>query len=120
VVIDLETETTGVFARRRITKKGVVDGFGSLLKWFGGTATQGDLQELKTAIEVVRKSASLATMDALKMKQRVQTFSRLTNEHFDKMQSVLEQEHKSITQLYEFVRSVFDTHSSNSTLSHLH
>lgn len=35
VVIDLEAETTGVFTRRRIVKKGVVDGFGSLLKWFG-------------------------------------------------------------------------------------
>jgi hypothetical protein len=48
-------------------------------------------------------------MDALKTKQGLQTFSRLTNERFDKMQSVLEQEHKSITQLYESVKSVFDT-----------
>jgi hypothetical protein len=48
-------------------------------------------------------------MDALKTKQGLQTFSRLTNQRFDKMQSVLEQEHKSITQLYESVRLVFDT-----------
>jgi hypothetical protein len=49
VVIDLEAETTSVFARKQIVKKGIVDGFRSFLKWFGGTATQDDLQELKTA-----------------------------------------------------------------------
>jgi hypothetical protein len=43
VVIDLEAETTSVYTRKRIVKKGIVDGFGTLLKWFGGTATQGDL-----------------------------------------------------------------------------
>jgi hypothetical protein len=68
-----------------------------------------DVHELKTAMQVIRKSATLAFAKSIRVKQGVVTFSRLTNERFDRMQAILEQEHKSITELNESVKSAYDT-----------
>jgi hypothetical protein len=108
IIYDIDSEPASPFARRRVSKA-IIDGAGYFLRWADGVATMDDIHELKTAMEVVRKSATLASAESIRVKQGVATFSRLTNERFDRMHAILEQEHKSITELYESVTAAYDT-----------
>jgi hypothetical protein len=66
-----------------------VDGAGTAIKWLTGLATEQDLRDMKNTMEVVRKTASLASLDAIKTRQGFATFSKLTNERFGQMESTI-------------------------------
>ena len=109
MIYDFGNEAPTIFGRRRIVKKGVIDGLGSALKWFAGTATESDIHDLRNAMEVIRKSSSLASIDAIKTRQGLATFSKVAQERFDQIDSIIAREHHSISQVFEHVKSLHDT-----------
>ena len=109
MIYDLDTEKSLPFGSRRLVKKGVIDGLGSALQWLAGIATEHDIQEMRSAMEVIRKSANLASINAIKTRQGIATFSKITQERFDQIDSILAREHYSVFQVFEQVKSLHET-----------
>ena len=108
IIYDKDSEPTSPFARRRFPKA-IIDGAGYFLRWVGGVATMDDIHDLKAAMEIVSKTASLASTETIRVRQGLATFSRVTNQRLDRLQTVLEEELQSIGHLYQRAQLAYDT-----------
>jgi hypothetical protein len=80
--------------------RGLIDAVGNAFSWAFGTATEGEIEDMKKAFELAKTQAVLAAKEASRSREGLATFTRLQNERLDNLKGALEAEQQSIRQLY--------------------
>jgi hypothetical protein len=73
-------------------------------RWAFGTAKLSDVAELKQALDIVKADVQVSAQDAIKVREGLATFSKLSNERMDRFHAVLQTEHDSLQNLYDNVK----------------
>jgi aryl-alcohol dehydrogenase-like predicted oxidoreductase len=60
--------------------------------------------ELKQALDIVKADVQVSAQDAIKVREGLATFSKLSNERMDRFHAVLQTEHDSLQNLYDNIK----------------
>jgi Txe/YoeB family toxin of Txe-Axe toxin-antitoxin module len=97
-------------SRRRATR-GLLDFIGSASSYLFGTATEGEIGELRESIRKIEAMAETAAADASRTRDRLAEFTKLQNERTDSLSNVLREQHRMLETIYREVRTGSDASS---------
>jgi hypothetical protein len=106
LVPDIEWSPPGVRAR---TGRGLVDFIGIASSYLFGTATEGDIEQIKKSIRDVETMAETTAADASRVRQGLATFTKVQNERMDNFRRVLQEEQRGVTEVYRQLRAAAET-----------
>jgi hypothetical protein len=102
LVPDIEASPSGLRAR---TGRGLIDFIGSAPSYLFGTATEGDIEQIKKLIKDVEMMAETTATDASRTRQGLATFTKVQNERMDNFRRVLQEEQMAMTEVYRQFRA---------------
>jgi hypothetical protein len=106
LVPDIEASPSGLRAR---TGRGLIDFIGSAPSYLFGTATEGDIEQIKKLIKDVETMAETTATDASRTRQGLATFTKVQNERMDNFRRVLQEEQKAVTEVYRQLRAAAES-----------
>ena len=108
-VHDLVPNIVSAQQNRRRSSRGVFDFVGSASSWAFGTATMTDINELKKHIEDVKLLADTAAADSAHVKSSMIAFTQLSNERFDKLHQVVNEQQRAFSAIASEIQSIADS-----------
>jgi hypothetical protein len=106
LIPDIEWSPPGLRAR---TGRGLVDFIGTASSYLFGTATEGDIEQIKKSIKDVETMAETTAADASRVRQGLATFTKVQNERMDNFRRVLQEEQRGVTEVYRQLRAAAET-----------
>ena len=73
-------------------------------RWAFGTAKLSDVAELKQALDLIRSDIQVTSQDAMRTREGLAAFARMSNERMSYFHQILQSEQASLTDLYQQVR----------------
>jgi len=89
--------------------RGLVDAIGRASSFLFGTATESDVSDLRGEVRDLKAQLESAAADAFHLKQGLGSFDKLVNERLDGMHEMMKQESKSITMVFDSMKSLHET-----------
>jgi hypothetical protein len=94
---------------RERTERGFIDVIGSVSSYLFGTATEGDVEQLKKLIKDIETMAGTAASDASRTRQGLATFTKVQSERMDNFRRILQEEQKAVTEIYRQLRAAAES-----------
>ena len=104
-ILDLVPDINPRSTERTRTSRGLIDFVGKVQSYLFGTATEGDVEEMKKLIKDVETEAETAAADASRTREGLVSFTRIQEERMTNFRKVLEEEHKTVEQMYTQLRA---------------
>ena len=89
--------------------RGLLDLIGQASSYLFGTATEGDVNQLKEEIRGLKAIVDGAAADTFHLKDNLRSFDKLINERLDGMHDIMEQESRSIAMMFNSMKSLHET-----------
>ena len=70
-----------------------------------GTATTGDINELKEMIKKVEATVQTEAADSARVREGLAQYTKLQNDRMDNLKNVLQEEHKTFEAVFKEVRA---------------
>jgi hypothetical protein len=108
LVPDIDARASWSNAQGRSTR-GLIDGAGQLQSWLFGVATEAQLDQFKDEIDKLMEltQASAAASDRVRL--GLVTLTKLENSRIDKLHSVLQEQQKTMGEVYAQIRALGDS-----------
>jgi uncharacterized protein YdiU (UPF0061 family) len=104
--IDARSSWPGTEGRKT---RGLIDGIGQLQSWLYGVATEAQLDTFKDEIDKLQELMQAASAASDRVRLGLITLTKLEDSRLDKLHSVLQEQQKTMGEVYTQIRALGDS-----------
>jgi hypothetical protein len=104
--IDARSSWSGTEGRKT---RGLIDGIGQLQSWLYGVATEAQLDTFKDEIDKLQELTQAASAASDRVRLGLITLTKLEDSRLDKLHSVLQEQQKTMGEVYTQIRALGDS-----------